>query len=348
MILHVFNPEHDIALAHGSSCFTAPRAGRQLRDDLGWIPLLWAGKTDLVLSGSTPPPFADRRLLAPTDLRHHTITEVRPWGWDAAIVGQMARWGIPRQLMPDDDTLDAIRRLSSRATAAGLLQNIRTADFTVGRATAAHSMDELRRLIGPHQPADPDAIPQTHILKAPWSSSGRGLRTVGSTLTEPQASWAKNIIRQQQAIMVEPFYNKTIDFGMEFWATRDGISYRGLSIFDTRHGAYTGNILASEDEKAAMLATRIPTTWLTTVRHAVIQGLTGLIRNIYVGPLGVDMMVVSTPGGLKLHPMVEINLRRTMGHVAIDLARQRPHARGRMMIACRDGHYRMNILDDKS
>ena len=26
--LHIFNPEHDIALAHGSPLFTSPRAGR--------------------------------------------------------------------------------------------------------------------------------------------------------------------------------------------------------------------------------------------------------------------------------------------------------------------------------
>ena len=35
MTLHVFNPEHDIALASNLSNFTAPHAGRQLRAPCG-------------------------------------------------------------------------------------------------------------------------------------------------------------------------------------------------------------------------------------------------------------------------------------------------------------------------
>lgn len=46
--LHIFNPEHDIALASNLSNFTAPHAGRQLRADLGFLPAVWAAKGDYV------------------------------------------------------------------------------------------------------------------------------------------------------------------------------------------------------------------------------------------------------------------------------------------------------------
>ena len=49
MTLHVFNPEHDIALAYDNKYFTAPHAGRQLRHDLDYLPALWAEDGDLVL-----------------------------------------------------------------------------------------------------------------------------------------------------------------------------------------------------------------------------------------------------------------------------------------------------------
>lgn len=49
MKLHVFNPEHDLALAANLRNFTAPHAGRQLRADLGFIPALWAEADDVVL-----------------------------------------------------------------------------------------------------------------------------------------------------------------------------------------------------------------------------------------------------------------------------------------------------------
>ena len=49
MTLHIFNPEHDIALASGLSNFTAPHAGRQLRHDLGFLPAIWAKEGDIIM-----------------------------------------------------------------------------------------------------------------------------------------------------------------------------------------------------------------------------------------------------------------------------------------------------------
>ena len=49
MKLHIFNPEHDIALASNLANFTAPHAGRQLRANLGFLPALWAADGDAVL-----------------------------------------------------------------------------------------------------------------------------------------------------------------------------------------------------------------------------------------------------------------------------------------------------------
>lgn len=51
--------------------------------------------------------------------------------------------------------------------------------------------------------------------------------------------------------MIEPLYNKVYDFGMEFMANADGtIDYLGLSLFDTRGGAYTASICATEKTSA--------------------------------------------------------------------------------------------------
>ena len=47
--LHIFNPEHDIALDLNQQRFMAPHAGRQLRANLGYIPAFWANDADLVL-----------------------------------------------------------------------------------------------------------------------------------------------------------------------------------------------------------------------------------------------------------------------------------------------------------
>ena len=60
MTLHVFNPEHDIALASNLPNFTAPRAARGLRSDLGYIPVLWAEDGDAVLVDDAA--YAERQM----------------------------------------------------------------------------------------------------------------------------------------------------------------------------------------------------------------------------------------------------------------------------------------------
>ena len=50
--------------------------------------------------------------------------------------------------------------------------------------------------------------------------------------------------------MVEPYYRKIMDFGMEFYSDGHGkVDYVGMSLFNTKNGAYTGNVIATETYK---------------------------------------------------------------------------------------------------
>lgn len=94
-------------------------------------------------------------------------------------------------------------------------------------------------------------------MKAPWSSSGRGLRYVDQ-LTSHQRGWAKNVIARQGALTLEPYYRKIKDFAVELYAYPDRIEYLGLSVFQSSNGSYVGNILASEEEKVEIISKYIP------------------------------------------------------------------------------------------
>jgi len=125
--------------------------------------------------------------------------------------------------------------------------------------------------------------------------------------------------------MVEPHYAKVKDFGMEFVCDEQGrIGYLGLSLFHTSNGAYTGNILTDEEQKIEMISHYITVDLLVSVQQNICHILEGVLKGSYTGPFGVDMMVVAREDqqGFWLHPCVEINLRRTMGHVALSLTRQ--------------------------
>lgn len=54
MILHIFNPEHDVALSYDNKYFTPPHAGRQLRYDLDYLPALWARMETVLWWGILP------------------------------------------------------------------------------------------------------------------------------------------------------------------------------------------------------------------------------------------------------------------------------------------------------
>lgn len=104
---------------------------------------------------------------------------------------------------------------------------------------------------------------------------------------------------------------------MLFNSTANGIEYQGLSLFfNTGSTAYGGNIIASEEE----LAAELNAPHLIETARAVSNALETIVAADYRGPLGVDMMLYG-PDRL-ICPTVEINLRTTMGFVALALQRR--------------------------
>ena len=321
MKLLVFNPEHDLALAANLSNFTAPHAGRQLRADLGFIPAIWAAADDRVLVENvedaerrflrlTRRPFG--RFIAKEQIRKHQFSAVDVWGWDLAIRAYLLRWGLDAAIMPSVTQIDVIRQLSHRRYAMQLLESLQMPS-TIGSSFETDQMSDITGRLdsGEHL-----------VVKAPWSSSGRGVRFMDGDMNIYDSGWLRHIIEKQGSVMVEPYYNKVKDFGMEFVSDGNGtVRYVGLSLFQTSNGAYTGNILASEEEKETAISHYIPIDLLKAVQQKICIEMGALLKDRYTGAFGIDMMVIRRDDGdgFLLHPCVEINLRRTMGHVAISL-----------------------------
>ena len=324
MKLHIFNPEHDLALASNLRQFTAPHAGRQLRSDLSFIPALWADEGDLVLVDDIDNArdkvrhlggdLVDKvEFITKVQLEHLLKTEfldsVHPWGWDLSLKGELERIGIPEIALPGDAVLNNVRTISSRQWAAEHLQS---------GVRFVQSVAEVKSLVSDWGKA---------VIKAPWSSSGRGVRFVsvdefreGSDYPSFER-WVGNIIYRQGGVTVEPYYNKVMDFGMEFEVVDGKVLYRGLSLFDTIKNAYSGNVLCPEDKKEEMMARYVSRERLQQIRQHIIEVMEPALKGNYSGPFGVDMMVyVDVQDAFGVNECIEVNLRRTMGHVAIDLA----------------------------
>lgn len=374
--LHVFNPEHDIALAHGSPLFTSPRAGRQLRADLGFLPALWAGEESVVWTDQPQEALEAVRRLGldvPPGLFVYTpslrrlagqVEAVDPWGWDAALCHQLQRLGINPRILPTAEELEEVRALSHRRTAKELLDSIQhtsLTDTTIGDSikekeevieTTSKTVElrsEAIELTGEAiEVKDEAALLQQlarwpeAVLKAPWSSSGRGVRMVSAPVHSSVLQWALGVMRRQGSLMVEPLYHKVADFGMEFSANAEGFTYLGLSLFDTSGTAYTGNVLATEEEKRTKLARYLSPTQIDSLRQLVLNCLEAISPRFRLGPFGIDMMIVRTEDGkTRVHPCVEINFRRTMGHVAIALQQRITTPFEAMAVTFEDGHYHL-------
>lgn len=368
MKLHIFNPEHDIALAHDNPYFTAPHAGRQLRADLGFLPAVWAEDGDMVLVDDVESSMAHVRHLGNRakdvvfvtmkDLKHTPFAapmplcgnhggvpiEIVPWGWDSALVFQLRKSLVDECYLLGDRQLADIRQLSDRRFAAGVLSRLKECDGRfVGDGFYATSLEEIERYL---------ESCSSIVIKAPWSSSGRGIRYITAQLSDTNRRWIDHTIAQQGGVMVEPFYYKVKDFAMEFYADGTHVDYLGLSIFETARGAYTGNVLASEDLKRKALTKFLSDDLLDCARLSLIHILTPLLENKYRGPLGVDMMVVSAKGeesvsdvrSCRLHPCVEVNLRRTMGHVSLSLIPSLPGMQEMMCINYENTRYHLRII----
>ncbi len=339
MILHVFNPEHEMALAANLHQFTSPRAGREMRSYLSFLPALWANDGDAVWVEDVEKahesleriglPYANIMFVTAKHIPQLPIDSVYPWGWDRSIVHQLKRLQVSSACLPTDDQLREIREISSRQwTSIHLLPILNELDETiVCEADYVTSLSSFTRPV---------------VFKSPWSCSGRGVRYA---LNEQQFSanqnWAKNVIEKQGGIMVEPYYQHSLDFAMEFESTAEGIKYLGISLFLTNLGGYTGNILASEDYKLQVISQYIPLSVLDKVRVELLKQMKEYLQDTYWGPFGVDMMVVNDESHYRLHPCVELNLRRTMGHVALSLQSKFVHPM--LMSVKYDKGYRLDI-----
>lgn len=354
--LHIFNPEHDIALASGLRNFTAPHAGRQLRHDLGVLPVIWAQEGDGIfvddleaseralrrLSQHGVRPLDGVRLLTRQDITREQLSGILPWGWDPALKGQLLRLGVSENVVPTDNTIDLVRELSHRRVAAKVLAMLPREKWCVGESTELFSLEDVKAQLNQYNQI---------VLKAPWSSSGRGIRFVTqSSIDNHVQGWIKNVLLSQGSVMAEPYYHKLKDFGMEFEANAQGhVSYLGLSLFHTQNGAYTGNLIVTERIKTAVLQRYVDRQVLELIRQSLCSCLEYVLDGRYEGPLGVDMMLIRGDGEkVLIHPCVEINLRRTMGHVALALLpRLNPddddEKQMAMRILCEDNQYKMKI-----
>jgi hypothetical protein len=102
---------------------------------------------------------------------------------------------------------------------------------------------------------------------------------------------------------------------MLFECHHEGIDFIGYSLFESRNGAYSKNILASDEDIEDMISRYIPRNTLIAIRDNLSDILADSLVGHYEGYLGVDQIICQADSPAFI-PVSEINLRMTMGLIA--------------------------------
>ncbi len=317
--LYIFNPEHDYALAHDSDHFVPLQSAVRFAHECAPFLRHLTDEGDMLFL-----PYADTT----SELPATPITAVRPWGWDRLVRQQLRAAGVDESLLPNDTTLQQLRGLAHRGTSIRAMKFLHHECPDLPLPPAARlltTMDAVALFITEVKEC---------ILKSPYSGNGRGNLYVHSDFTPTLRRQSEGVLRRQGALLGEPLYNVVQDFAMEFQCTPQEVRFAGYSLFRTRHYGYAGNELRSDNDIEIILAQWIDLKDLHSARNALVKFIEKEIQPTYTGCVGVDMMVFrnsnhrinnSTDLNYILNPMVEINLRMTMGMAAHILYERHVH-----------------------
>lgn len=297
--------------------------------------MLWLGVEEDCIEQSVKPPveflermhalrgFVPEILTTPEDFaRHPVFEEFRPWGFS-------------RSAWTHLDTLQSEWRSPPRFP-RGLHR-----DFLFSKAWWKRVLGGPGTVLDSESGVDAwleevRASTAAVIIKSDRGTSGRGHLKLEPGFAEDPALRKKLLQRvlREGALVVEPYFSKVADFSVQYEILPGGktIEFEPRIFLTDKHFQYQGAVLGRGDAPgipAMDCILREEARWRAIHRKAL-EHLSGLG---YAGPLGFDALVARTRDGrLEVVPVIEVNVRLTMGRVALEIEkaarRKRPFRSG--------------------
>lgn len=325
--LYIFNADNDLALASGKEFYTPPLAARRIMRDLALLPVWWADDASYLLcDDATEAEKAWCREISASLGKDVTIigtcqladlrAEVEPWGWNQAL---LRRLSCHKQLViPSEAQVEKIRALSHRRTSIAVNEAFAKHCARLGAKGVVFAPRHF-----PIEMSDFDAVTKRvkavpgSFVKAPWSNSGRGVMAVRDASHLTFRHWLTGILRQQGSVLVEHPLTAIQDFALEFRMEAGEARFEGYSVFrnDNRH-AFASSMVATSSTLRSVVERYCDADLLVATTQRVLEEVLG---SDYSGCLGIDMMAYREGDDVLVHPCVELNLRRTMGHLTAKL-----------------------------
>lgn len=353
--LYLFNPGHEMEILCGKSHYTPPYTVQKMSSDLELLPIWYGGAGSFTLVrnqkasqfiSSLPKEFRSSlsspmilNLMMKELYRRKKLGE-KPklppltasiWGVSPRSIDafkELKQAGMSIEIPEWKEEYMLLTRRQNSAVCLELLQKNMPITPSLKIPEFFSDIEELEKYIAENTPP--------YVLKTPFSSSGRGLYWIEDNKPDSRAlSWLNGALKKQGAVSIEPALNRVFDFAVEFYSDGNGdIKYSGLSIFETQpQGQFVGCMLGTQEMLLQRLNEFIsPEDYMFLVEQICLV-LKEVIGSSYCGYMGVDMFIYKTAdGNYAVHPFVELNLRYTMGLVAMQLSQQFIHPESQGML----------------
>ncbi|GHU89757.1 hypothetical protein FACS1894155_07230 [Bacteroidia bacterium] len=329
-MLHYFNPGNEAAVLNASPYYTLPANPAKMQRDLFYLPAWYGEKDDFVLVGnalgqeypemlrpfySLPEAITIEEFEKKRNLLNGT--EVVLWGMSPQSLHLFEQWNEKYNLnlkipLPNESYSRLVSRRTARTCLSGLLENI--PELSHELLPGFYSSHGIIK-----QKLEESNVPM--LVKAPYSSSGRGLLWVQHPLDRASSQILQGMLNKQREVSLEKALDKQTDFAMLFYSNPDGtVDFKAYSLFHTDNkGNYKGNFVGSQEKIKSELFSSVDEILLEKTKKQLISIFNAQFSSIYQGCICVDMMLYRENGNIRLHPCVEINFRYTMGWLAMKL-----------------------------
>jgi len=327
-----FNPTCELAVANGSFSYMPPLLLQKMESDLAMLPFVFATENDFVLTENPPSSdfiqqlkdagFDVPRFCRLTELEAFpdgTFDSIFPWGWSPA-----AHFKLKNLKEKCSDEFKSSPVSNWNENAKFLFERATSLDFLIGlldqnpfhwfidRSMTGEiitSIDEIELILSKKQEL---------VLKAPLSSSGRGIQFIrNGILNNSKKQWTSGVLKQQKYMIAEPFLEKLADFSFQFQISSEAeIEYLGSTFFETSsNGQYRGSFIHRElSEVLAIESYNELQGQINQTANTIKEALKlSDYPKWYRGFLGVDAMVIKNEKQILIQPCVEINCRANMG-----------------------------------
>jgi uncharacterized ferritin-like protein (DUF455 family) len=321
---YLFNPECEIEVGIPD----LPKVLREKIEDLAPVMLWLAHGEDVVelpsipsiefqkqmfeYRGELPEMVTETEASKGLPARYELIESIKPWGWGRRAWARDQGWFKQVRKHPSFTESDFKDRYFSKAYWKKFLSENAPA---LVQGQVISSLGEFQSWLSSNSDSDQD-----FIFKLSKSTSGRGHVVFKPSVIDTEVK--KLLQKKDLEGVLEPYFEKLADFSVQY-EILDLPEGKKIRKFDPRFfmvddqlqylGSWLGPIPQTHELFPAWQAIERQRAVMNAAHDLVLKHL---LSSGYVGPVGIDALVARMNGELQVVPVIEVNVRYTMGRVA--------------------------------